>query len=337
MTPHAAIAGEGLAVGYRRRGAAHAVLTGLDLVVETGAFVCLLGANGTGKSTLLRTLARMQKPLAGRVLLSGVDIRTLPQAALARLVAVVLTERFDVAALDVYRVVALGRYAHQGWAGRMSDADHAAVRAALAAVGASHLAQRDCAELSDGERQRVNIARALAQEPAVLILDEPTAHLDAASRAELMALLQALAGRHGLAVVASTHDIDLALRTADTIWLASAGRLSTGAPEDLVGDGRLGEALSTHSVGFVAESRSFRPWRPGTRMARVAGAGLPASLAAAVLERQGFEVVAGDAPVTVEAGVDGAWLLRSADSEASGTTYAMLAAAIRSLARAPPP
>ncbi|MCW5695190.1 MAG: ABC transporter ATP-binding protein [Bauldia sp.] len=332
-----AITLEHLSVGYRGRGATHAVLTGLDLAVEAGAFVCLLGANGTGKSTLLRTLARMQKPLAGRVLLSGVDIRTLPQAALARLVGLVLTERFDVAALDVYRVVALGRYAHQGWSGRMSDADHAAVRNALAAVGASHLAQRDCVELSDGERQRVNVARALAQEPAVLILDEPTAHLDAASRAELMALLQELARGHGLAVVASTHDIDLALRSADAIWLASAGRVLAGAPEDLVSDGSLGRALSTGSVGFVPETRSFRLWRPGGRIARVEGSGLPASLAAAVLERQGFEIVAGDAPILVEAGDDGAWALRSPEGEVSGRSWASLAAAVRSVARAPPP
>ena len=162
MTP--ALRTRDLAVGYRTHRSRRAVLEHVNLAVHSGELVCLLGANGIGKSTLLRTLARMQPPLWGSVELGGSNLRWITQIELARRLGVVLTERVAVEALPVRRIVELGRYPHSGWFGRITDRDRMAVDWAIDAVAARHLADRDFSRLSDGERQRVMIGRALAQE-----------------------------------------------------------------------------------------------------------------------------------------------------------------------------
>ena len=219
----AALRTRDLAVGYRTRKTRRAVLEHVNLAVDSGELVCLLGPNGIGKSTLLRTIAGMQPALWGSVELGGADLRSVSHAELARRLGVVLTERVAVEALTVRQIVGLGRYPYSGWFGGLTDRDRVAVNWAIDAVGARHLADRDFSRLSDGERQRVMIARALAQEPVLLVLDEPTAFLDVPSRVELMGLLRQLTRERPLAVVVSTHDLELALRTADVIWLVMPG------------------------------------------------------------------------------------------------------------------
>jgi len=181
-----------LAVGYRTRGERHAVLEHVNLEAHRGELVCLLGPNGIGKSTLLRTLARLQPSLWGHIEIDGDALHTIDVSDLARRLGVVLTERVYVEALTVRHIVELGRYPHSGWFGRLSAHDREVVDWAIGAVGARALAARDFRELSDGERQRVMVARALAQEPSVLVLDEPTAFLDVPARVELMGLLRQL-------------------------------------------------------------------------------------------------------------------------------------------------
>jgi ATP:cob(I)alamin adenosyltransferase len=207
-----------LAVGYRTRGARRVVLEQINLDVRAGELVCLLGANGIGKSTLLRTLARLQPALEGSIEVGGTPLDSLSAADLARRVGVVLTERVVVESLPARRVVELGRYPHSGWLGRVSARDRAVVDWAIEAVNATHVADRDISRLSDGERQRIMVARALAQEPMLLVLDEPTAFLDFPSRTALMALLRDLTRARPIAVVVSTHEVELAWRTADVIW-----------------------------------------------------------------------------------------------------------------------
>jgi iron complex transport system ATP-binding protein len=318
-----------LTVGYRRRRRRTPVFTGLNLTVAAGELVCLVGPNGVGKTTLFRTLSGGLRPIAGVVRLGGRDIAMLRQFELARVLAVVTTDRMEVSALRAYQVAALGRYPHTGWGGRLSAEDHAAIRWALRAVGADHLADRDVSELSDGERQRINIARALAQRPSILILDEPTAFLDLPSRIELMALLRDLARDEGVAVIVSTHDLDLALRTADQLWVMTrAKELFTGAPEDLVFAGRLGEAFSTGRIRFDAGERGFRLTADPARPAVVHGEGIAAALAAAALEREGLQLVATaeDSPalvVTIEAG--GRWQAEIGGITRLGAGFAALA------------
>jgi iron complex transport system ATP-binding protein len=284
---------ERLSVGYRvSHGTTRPILTGIDATLERGEFTCLLGPNGTGKSTLLRTLARFQPSLGGRVTVAGRDIRRLTRSGLARLLAVVLTDRIAVGAMTAYDLVGLGRSPYTGWGGRLREHDHAVIGWALTATRSDDLAQRDLAQLSDGERQRVMIARALAQEPMVMLLDEPTAFLDVPRRVEITGLLRRLARETGLAILLSTHDLELALRTADTIWLLTPDRrFVTGAPEDLALDGALASAFPSPDLDFDTQDGAFRPRRSVGGRASLRATGAAALWTRRALQRQGFDVM----------------------------------------------
>jgi iron complex transport system ATP-binding protein len=227
-----------LSIGYKIGRRARVIAADLNVAVRGGEMVCLVGPNGAGKSTLLRTLAGMQAPLAGQVLLEGTPLAEMGSTERAQRIAVVLTSPVDVDYMTAEEVIALGRYPYTGISGRLNEADRRMVAWALRAVGAEALAARPLRALSDGERQKVMIARGLAQEPALLLLDEPTAYLDLTHRAEMMRLLRSLArdGIHGrpLGVLLSTHELGLSLRSADQMWLMQTGRrLQTGTPADL--------------------------------------------------------------------------------------------------------
>ena len=184
-----------------------------------GMLTCLIGANGAGKSTLLRTIAGFQLPLEGTVLLGGDDVRALSPRQRAERMAVVLTDRPDVMCTTVWEMVATGRAPFTGFWGRLSGKDRNIVTRSLRLVGIEWMADRTVASLSDGERQKVMIAKALAQQTSVILLDEPTAFLDYPSRVEVMQLLLNIAHEEHKTVLLSTHDLDLALQTADRIWL----------------------------------------------------------------------------------------------------------------------
>lgn len=287
---------EGLQIGYRpRHGSPRVVAADLHLCLHAGEVVCLLGPNGVGKSTLLRTLVGMQPPLAGRVWLDGVDLRTLPPRKLARRLSVVLTERIEVGQLSAYALVALGRHPHTDWTGRLSPRDEEVARWALEAVGAVSLAHRRVHELSDGERQRVMVARALAQEPLLMVLDEPTAFLDLPRRVEMMRLLRRLARETKRALLLSTHDLDLAMRSADALWLlAPGGRLYSGAPEDLVLGGAFEATFASDGIAFDRWQGSFQVHPPAQHRVALVGDGLVGAWTARALERSGCTVVAED-------------------------------------------
>ena len=323
-----------LAVGYRSRRQRRAVLERVNLTADSGELVCLLGPNGIGKSTLIRTLARMQPALWGSVELGGASLESLSASDLARRLAVVLTERVGVESLRARQVVELGRYPHSGWLGSLSARDRDVVSWAMEAVGASHLLDRDFARISDGERQRVMVARALAQEPMLLVLDEPTAFLDVPSRVDLMGLLRRLTRTEALAVVVSTHDLELALRTADVVWLLMpGGEVITGAPEDVMLSGAIATAFEGRQIRFHPEERTFR-WLTGDRGdATVCGRGLRAAMARATLEREGYALAAehARAPLNVVVG-DSGWTASTSASEVSGETFRALAAHVRGLA-----
>jgi iron complex transport system ATP-binding protein len=248
-----------LTVGYRTRRGRSAVLERMNLTARAGELVCLLGANGSGKSTLLRTLVRLQPALEGRIELAGVALTALTHMELARRVGLLLTERVLIDTLPAIRIVELGRYAHSGWWGHLTDADRQAVQWAIESVGAGQLASRDFSRLSDGERQRVMIARALAQEPSLLVLDEPSAFLDVTARAEIWALLRHLATERRLAIVVSTHDLDLALRMASVVWVIMPDRnIVMGTPQDIVAAGVVDVAFSTRDIRFHTGEPAFR-------------------------------------------------------------------------------
>jgi iron complex transport system ATP-binding protein len=259
--------------------------------LRAGELVCLLGPNGAGKSTLMRTMAGMQKPLDGAVALNGVNIHELPARELAKQLSVVLTERISIGAMTAYSLVALGRYPHTNRAGTLSDKDHEVIQWALKTTGASEFANRQIGELSDGERQRVMVARALAQEPQLMILDEITAFLDLPRRVEIMQMLLDLARQTNKAILLSTHDLDLALRSADVIWLLpKGGKLKIGAPENLVLNGAFASAFASEGIQFDSALGAFRITQQHRHEVALTGEGETLRWTKRALERTGFLV-----------------------------------------------
>jgi iron complex transport system ATP-binding protein len=302
-----------LSIGYRAaRQPPRRVADSLNLALRAGELVCLLGPNGAGKSTLLRTLAGMLPPLGGQMLLHGQNLAHLTPRDIAQRLSVVLTDRIDVGNLSAYALVALGRHPYTDWLGRLSDHDEASVHNALAAVDAVALAERQMHELSDGERQRVMIARALAQDPLVMLLDEPTAFLDLPRRVEMMRLLRRLAHTTGRALLLSTHDLDLALRSADVLWLMeTGGHLHTGAPEDLVLSGAFAATFHREGVTFDPATGTFQMHPTGAERVALAGTGIAHFWTARALERAGFAVVPAEAQAD-------AWVVVEAHEHSNG-------------------
>ncbi len=296
------IVADKLTVGH---GSAHPpVLRDLSLRASAGEMVCVLGPNGAGKSTLLRTLAGLLPARSGIVSLAGRSLSEMTPRARARRLGVVLPESLPSAMLRVDELVALGRHPHTGWRGTLGAADRAAVVRAMRQIGIEPLAKRRLGALSDGERQKVMIARALAQEPGMLILDEPTAFLDLAARAEMLALLRRLAhgghdegadGNPPRGVLLSTHDLDLALRHADRVWLIDSGCVVVGVPEDLVLDGAINAAFGRPGLRFDRTTGAFRVDQSGHLPAVfVDGEGDEAMWTRRALVRRGWRVLEGD-------------------------------------------
>lgn len=202
-----------LTVGYR----GHRVVEDISLSLPCGRLVCLLGPNGAGKSTLLRTLCGFQPPIAGTVTISGSDITTMSAAEVARLVSVVLTDRPLTPSLTAAEMVGMGRAPYTGFRGRLSDDDRRLISEAMQTVGVDSLATRRMGRLSDGERQKVMIAKALAQHTPVIVLDEPTAFLDYPSKVAVMKTLARLAHDEGKTILMSTHDLELAAQLGDEL------------------------------------------------------------------------------------------------------------------------
>lgn len=242
-----------LTVGY-----AAPILSNFSFRVERGEIVGILGPNGCGKSTLLKTLANLLKPISGTAYIDGKDIFRLKPLELARKMSVMLTERSDVGYLTAFDVVALGRYPYSDAFGRLSEKDVEVVLESLRIVNAEHLANKLFFEMSDGEKQKVLIARALAQEPEVMLLDEPTSFLDVKHKVEIMLLLRKIASEKGIAVVLTTHDIELALRICDrVILLGDGGFICEGFPEEVLTAENLSRAYGISSAYFDARIGSF--------------------------------------------------------------------------------
>ena len=318
---------DGLSVGYaQRRGPSVIVSSGISLSVEAGEFICLLGPNGAGKSTLLRTLAGEQAPLAGSVCIDGMNLHALPKAALAKLVSVVLTDRVTSSLITGFDLVAMGRIPHTGWLGTLSKEDHTIIGDSLDVVGASEFSGKRLSDLSDGERQRCMLARALAQRPKLLILDEITAFLDLPRRIQMMHLLQQLAHEKQVTVVLSTHDLDLALASADRILLQPKFRpMLDAGPEDLVLSGAFASAFASEGLVFDRLTGNFTRQRAMRGTVFLDAGGIEAYWGQRALERVGFSC--GTEPVQGRATLrflDGSWLL-------SGASHRSLASAVRSL------
>jgi iron complex transport system ATP-binding protein len=334
---------KGLAIGWRTR-VESPLAAGIDLELGPGDFAVLVGPNGAGKSTLLRTLAGHQAPLRGELSLCGDEVGRLSVEERSRRAACVFTDRFDPGYFTVFDIVAFGRYPYTGARNRLGERDLAAVEGAIGAVGLGSLVGRRLAELSDGERQKALIARAIAQDCPLLVLDEPTAFLDAAARVEIFHILRDIARFSGKAVVLSTHDVDHAIGYAGILWLMDANhRFMAGAPEDLATSGAMGRAFDGEGFRFDLVSGAFRsieadePYAIGLE----GPDGISRSWAARLAERLGLVVQSGEGglvklgSVSIAEGEGGpTFALRSADPAApvlEAASYAELARLLAAL------
>lgn len=241
-----------LRIGYPLKGGRQKVIhESLDLCLNPGEVTCLLGLNGAGKSTLLRTLCGFQPPLAGEIGLMGRPLASYSQSDFSRLVGVVLTEKTNAGGITVYELVSLGRHPYTGFFGQLGKRDREIIEESLTAAGIAHKSKNYVSELSDGERQKAMIAKALAQQCPIILLDEPTAFLDVTSRIETMVLLHRLAAEQQKAILLSTHDLDLAIQLGDCLWLQEKNRpMACGTPEDLIMSGAFETFFSKEGIVF---------------------------------------------------------------------------------------
>ena len=255
---------ENLSIGYTTKHHSKVVAQGLNAAVNSGELTCLLGQNGIGKSTLLRTLSAFQPKLSGRILLrtAGIDGETtadeqaftdldaFTDKQLSRQIGIVLTEKPNVQNMTVLELVGMGRSPYTGFWGRLDSEDQQVVSKAIRTVGVETLQHRMVHTLSDGERQKVMIAKALAQQTPVIYLDEPTAFLDYPSKVETMQLLRRLAAEEHKTILLSTHDVELSLKVADRLWLMMPDGLSVGTPHELAEQGLLSRFIERDGITF---------------------------------------------------------------------------------------
>ena len=256
-----------LSIGYANKGNSKVVAQGLDAAINSGELTCLLGCNGVGKSTLLRTLSAFQPALGGDVMINyelqttNYELRTLTSFTdkeLSRLIGIVLTEKPDVRNMTIEDLVGMGRSPYTGFWGTLTANDRQIVSEAISMVGIEPLRGRMIHTLSDGERQKVMIAKALAQQTPIIYLDEPTAFLDYPSKVEMMQLLRRLAHQEQKTIFLSTHDVELALQLADCLWLMEPNQLSVGTPRQLADNGALSRFVERDGIVFERDSLTLR-------------------------------------------------------------------------------
>ena len=236
--------GEKVSVGYHKGKDIHWVARDLSFLLRAGQLVCLLGPNGVGKSTLIKAIMGQKLPIKGHIFYQGMPIRQFSTQEMAKKVSVVLTERISPGNLTVRQLVALGRIPFTNWLGGMSEEDEKVIDEAIHATKIDYLEHKKVAELSDGQLQKTMIARALAQDGELMILDEPTAHLDLINRMEIMLLLRQIAHTRNKAILVVTHDLDIAVETADEFWLMPCGGpVISGTPEDMILSGNINRLL----------------------------------------------------------------------------------------------
>lgn len=249
-----ALEGKELTLGYFHQKVKKEILNGLDFQLFSGELTCLLGPNGVGKSTLIKAILGQIKPWKGGIKIANQNIENFEVGELAKRIAVVLTDPVFPGNMTVGQLVALGRTPHTGWSGKLSGSDREIVEKALSDTKINYLRNERLSEISDGQRQKAMIARALAQDGKLMILDEPTAHLDLVNRFEIMELLRDIAAQKGKAVLVVTHDLDIAIETADRFWLLNCGTpLISGKPEDLIISGKINQLLPGDKYRFSPE------------------------------------------------------------------------------------
>lgn len=303
---------DNLSIGYS---GGKIVASNLNAKLERGHLVCLLGANGTGKSTLIRTLCGFQPALAGNVRIREREVATLNAHDLAKELSVVLTDRLSVPNATVEELVGYGRSPYTGFLGRLSKADRACVEEAMGCCQIAHKRKELLNNLSDGERQKAVIAKAMAQDTPLIVLDEPTAFLDLPTRVEIMQLLRTLASKSQKSILMSTHDMELALQMADKLWiLHKDGPLDVGSPEDLLLSGAFNSIFGQSNVQFDVGTGLFKVAYDYHHSLPVAGHGFHFMLLRRAFARRGIKL-------EHSAGREAFWLRITSDNETPYMLY----------------
>ncbi|MFL1011225.1 ABC transporter ATP-binding protein [Flavisericum labens] len=261
MTPkeeHIILKTENLSVGYTSKKKTTVVASNIHIELKKGELVGLIGANGIGKSTLLRTLTKVQNPLDGYIYINGKDTSHYPPLKLAKVLSLVLTEQVVSKNLSVFELVALGRQPYTNWVGNLSEKDISIVKNALQQTNIEALTDKKCFELSDGQLQKVMIARALAQDTELIVLDEPTTHLDMYHKAYILKLLQKLAQETNKTILFSSHEIDLAIQLCDTLIVMGNDQVVSNQPCKLIETGVFENLFPKDLIAFDNKTGSFR-------------------------------------------------------------------------------
>jgi iron complex transport system ATP-binding protein len=281
---------ESLLIGYKSGHNLNILLPPFDAFALKGELIAVVGQNGVGKSTLLRTISGLQKTLGGMIYLNGRLLEEFSKYNLAQNIGYISTEPVRVSNMKVYDLVSLGRYPHTNWMGEFGNTDRYIVSDAIEKVGMGHLARRYINELSDGERQRAMIARVLAQDTDIMIMDEPTAFLDIRSRYEIVHLLHDLSKNKGKTIIFSTHDLITAISESDKIWLTLKDSLIEGAPEDLILNGSLNMLFNDSLINFSVSDGSFTFRREMHGKVFVDANGIEKYWTGKAVNRAGFEI-----------------------------------------------
>jgi iron complex transport system ATP-binding protein len=282
---------ENLGIGYGSADSIrNMVFSGINLQAKKGENIAVIGRNGIGKSTLLRTIGRLQKPLNGSVLIKGNEINHFTKQDFARLVSFVSTEIIRISNFRIFDLVSLGRFPYTGWIGKLGKNDYNIVNESICQVGIADLKHKLINEVSDGERQRAMIARALAQDTEIIVLDEPTAFLDLPSKYEIIRLLNELTVNKGKTIIFSSHDLNITLQEADKIWLMETNKIAEGAPEDLILNKDIYSLFDNSGMTFNIESGDFRLAREKPGKISITGKGIVKYWTMRALERIGYEI-----------------------------------------------
>lgn len=246
-----------LSIGYATKKETKTIASDLNFTLDKGNLVCLLGKNGIGKSTLLRTLTKVQPALKGEVFINNKNLDLLNNLELAKAMSLVLTERLPDSTLSVYEIVALGRQPYTNWVDNLSEKDLKIINRAFEQTNTKHLIDRKYYELSDGQLQKVLIARALAQNTKIIILDEPTAHLDIHHTIETFTLLKELAKKFNKTIIVSTHEINIALQISDKLILMTPTEFIIGETNDLIENESVNKLFDSDLVSFNKSLKQF--------------------------------------------------------------------------------
>jgi iron complex transport system ATP-binding protein len=246
-----------LSIGYKTKHSTIPIAENLNLNLQAGKLIALIGANGIGKSTLLRTIIGIQKPLLGTILLNGKNIHEIDALTLAQNLSVVLTEKLPPSNLTVFELIALGRQPYTNWIGKLTETDIAKVNEAMELTQISHLAAKKHYEISDGQLQKVLVARALAQDTPLIILDEPTTHLDLLHKVALFKLLKKLTQETNKCILFSTHDIDMAIQLSDEMIIMTPETVVQDEPCNFITKGTFNTLFKDEHIVFDATKGKF--------------------------------------------------------------------------------